>query len=459
MTDDSNILELRPANSMLGFASVSLRVPSSDPLPSDDAWLRAPANMDRPPGRSHAYHTLEPPGESGREQVVAGLNPDNRTNLREIIHPFTCLPRDVGRDVSFAINQKQHQHAGDMGLPQQTKLTAVNSSLPPIPGSGQAAKGGYEIPVDAEKGLEGSHKYDDVELIDDEASREKPIEINSKEHGYDVLDGDQTTPTRFTVEKTTGKNISRDHHAYDVLDVEQTSTSRFVIETPAEKREHAYDVLDSDQTTKFVIKREAGYSSSTHVLVSPKPKTDQQGLKSEVRNFAISNNSLQQSSVGARSSPPCDDIISSTDICSGSNPSTGYKLWGFNQQQPRRTTHSSASRAALSPAKPVFDDPMYDAAFDGSLSMGPPQGNITTSLIPPPTHPRTRSLMQTHRNMQTYELTENFLDTVTLEAMQSDTTSSLPTPKPQPTVYSHDRNESTNLFDDPEYAVGLNWKK
>lgn len=104
MTDNSfsaaetnNTGQLRPANSMQGFTSVSLRVPSYDPLPLEDPPAeRATANIKQ--GVEHKKGTVSDKKMGGREEGNRGggrgeeggmvvLNPDNRTNLRDVTHP------------------------------------------------------------------------------------------------------------------------------------------------------------------------------------------------------------------------------------------------------------------------------------------------------------------------------------------------------------------------------------
>lgn len=372
-------MELRPANSMQGFISASLRVPSSDPLPSDDTsaiHLQVPAYMERLPGKSHAYHTLEPPnlasGRTGRVSEreerggggVVALNPDNRTNLRDVAFiPQDVLTKGERPSASFSIHQRKHQH--DVVLPQQAKHKAVNTCLPPIPVPKTIATEEDVDTIDRGKGLEDPHKYDEIELKDGAAAKSKPAaESSSKEHAYDELEGDQSTTT-----------------------------------------------------SKFLMERETVYTA--HFL---------------------------------KSNP--DSVINSKVGSTEKTDSTNIRR--NDQPQTRRTTYSNTPN--------VFDDPMYDTAFggaeDGSLPKGPSHGNITTD--PPTVHPRTRSLMQTPVARQDYKLTENitakdFSKPELSTPLESETVP--PLPSPNPATRSHDEYECTNLFDDPEYEMGLNLKR
>lgn len=165
---------MHPANSMQGFLSVSLRVPSTDPLPLEPTEKppRGSSMDQHPQMKSHPYETLEGPGEGpGREEkerggMTVGLNPDNRMNLRD------AVSASVKEDVVL----KEHKY--------------VNTSLPGTKALDTTGDGGNKpikdefgyYTVERDQTLEG--KYNEVTLSD----RTAPLSKKSTEHGYAVLE-------------------------------------------------------------------------------------------------------------------------------------------------------------------------------------------------------------------------------------------------------------------------------
>lgn len=473
MTDDSfradrnDVMEMRPANSNPGFASVSLRVPSCDPLPSNDdskVRLTVPAHIERAPGREHAYHTLEPPnlalgrtgGSSGREEGqgrgaggVVALNPDNRTNLREVTQgtPRDKLGSKERLGGSFTTHQKQPKNGGaDVpSSPQRAKPKVVNSNLPPIPVIESVEKGevGYINTAHREKGPEDPHNYDDIDLKDTKAEP-------GKDHYIDTIDRKKNADGYDEInlkDQAAIKAKPAVEHEYDVLDDDKNMpTSRFLAEREAVYPDH---VLKSsppkESSTKQQVSaaREAVYTP--HVL-KPKPPSQKE---------AIANSSKLQISASKVATPSCseayDDVIGPGLLLS-KGTAADKKHVGERVLSQRRTTYSS-----------TFDDPMYDAAFSGCEENSLPRRgtyNITSSLgdsLPP--HSRTQSMMQVKKSRaprQDYELTENLtVGDVLSEPEHShlwkETIPCLPA-----AIKSSD---STNLFDDPEYGLGLNLKR
>ena len=127
-------MEMRPANSMQGFLSVSLRVPSTDPLPLeplDDAPTRTPREHHlpvTPPETTHPHNfdTLEEDeeggsftlkkqdlsnreerGDRGRAGVNVVLTVDYRTNLSHVVNANSreddcnIITRDRSLDINY----------------------------------------------------------------------------------------------------------------------------------------------------------------------------------------------------------------------------------------------------------------------------------------------------------------------------------------------------------------------
>jgi hypothetical protein len=416
-------MEMKPANSMQGFMSVSLRVPSSDPLPSCDAsavHLQVPAFIERPPGVHHSYHTLELPNrapdgtgeqrgkEERRDDYVAALNPDNRTNLRDVTQPCSGVSRDGltknGKtSVLSSLHQERQQGAdSSFRLPlQHTKVRAVNTSLPPVP---EPAKGKEKVNdsgyVNTDRGKNSPEDpYDDVDLNNKPAAKPN---IKVDENGY--------------VNTEREKNLEGSHK-YDDVELKDAAAPK---SKPAAKDDHDYDLLDGDssdtRSPKLTKDRETVYTA--HVLKSTASK-DNNTVDSKTAN------SLQTPS--AHATPP--DVRTTKEWVSIPP----------GNLQSRRTTYSST------PTELMFDDPMYDASLNENSI---PRKPTTTALGDP--HPRTHSLMQSFKQGPTvrrdYELTEN----ITIGDVSRP---ELSLSKPQ------GKCESMNLFDDPEYEEGLNFKR
>lgn len=184
MADESfsaerNKMELRPANSMQGFLSVSLRVPSSDPLPLEPTAipLRTVAAVEHRPHESHVYSVLEDEDdlpatkkESGGEKregggMSVGLNPDNRMNLRDATHINT--PKPLGAS-----------------LPQRAKSGKDGCD------NRRLDEDGYDT-VEREQTLD--IKYDDVTLPERPALKNRHAhdtlednKVSTKDDGYSI---------------------------------------------------------------------------------------------------------------------------------------------------------------------------------------------------------------------------------------------------------------------------------
>ena len=489
MTDDSfradrnDVMEMRPANSNPGFASVSLRVPSCDPLPSNDAsrvHLTVPAPMERPPGRMHAYHTLEPPnlasgrtgGGSGREEGpgreaggVVALNPDNRTNLREVTQHFEGTPQDnLGRNERFcgSFSTQPKTLGAIVSSPQQAKLKIVNSRLPPIPVIRSAEEGevGYINATNREKVSEDPHKYDDIDLKDVSLLKAKAeadgehyvntVDRKKNPDGYDEIE----LKDRAAIKAKLTAESNSEEHGYDVLDDDKgTPTSRFLVERETVYTAHVLKPSpqrDGGTKQQVPAAREAVYTP--HVLKPNPPGHKEDAIASSEHQLSASK---ETASSGLHGSEDYDDVIllhnkdtaADKKHAEGPMPSHGHHLI-------RRTTYSSTSN-------PAFDDPKYDIAFSGSEENSLPRGapNITSSLgEPPPPLPRTQSLIQERKSRaprQDYELTENLtVGDLSEPEHWREATPSLPM-----ATKSSDGYECTKLFDDPEYGLGLNLKR
>lgn len=422
-SEKNEAMELRPATSTQGFTSVSLRVPSTDPLPSDDTSairLRIAGNMERPPGSSHAYNLLEPPnlasdrtgggGGIGREERWGGVMADNRTNLREVTQ--TLSSNHQSETTGATTDQKKQQQ---LSVVMRLPLVKTASNLPHKAGKSEGDTTGGN--------LEGPHKYDEITELRD-ASGTKLVSTASKPHEYDTIEKNQSNiASKISIIAS---------HTHEIVTLHQN---------PRKDR--------TDSADAFV-------------------------------------NSGQKPSSQKKPFQDYDDVIKQTGTNEGKvSMDTRYdEPWAPKQQLPRRTTYSNNGIG--------LDDSKYNTALkdegDG--------GNTDHSAVPP--HPRTQSLMQSQKSMATHrELTDAFDDPKYDTAFVKETGSVKPPgktdshkgpPKMPPRVqrspppvqhadYKLTANFTTDepefmslednplvpqahdLFDDPEYEVGLNLNK
>lgn len=398
--------QLRPANSMQGFTSVSLRVPSYDPLPLEDPPAeRATANIKQ--GVEHKKGTVSDKmggreegngggGRGGGEGGMVVLNPDNRTNLRDVTHPqqWEGLCKSEMVATTPSAQSKHHNYTNtSLHLPCQKKpLDAV------VRTAGAGGEGRLRV-------MERSRMDEDgYYLVEKEESSPEPREYHDK--------GSNAVGTK--------------------------------------KTEHMYHVLDSEghcsktQTHTMVVVKAKPEGTSTS------PAADSLGLmvEDEHAKKSLSRRSIGQTSL--RLQPSRAEVTERKD----SDLQVSH-----NQIPSRRTTYSNVS------ASKVFDDPMYEAAYTNNTDSGPiKQPSSTSSTADPQTmHPRTRSL-QTPREPRAlrrygdYEMTADFgMGDVSEVEGREETAFTFPDASPAASKSSS--HEPPGMFDDPAYDVGLNLKK
>ena len=364
-------MEMRPANSMQGFLSVSLRVPSTDPLPLeplDDAPTRTPREHHLPlnlpdTDLAHNYDILEEDeeggrftlkkqdlgtreerGDGGRAGVNVGLNPDNRTNLSHVVNAnsreqesqVTTTTTSSTADKSATTSTKEHDYLNTSihsNKPLDTSLSQKNKS---------ANKDGRNLDEDG---------YDMI-------ARDQSLDIN-----YDEV----TLPERSV--GSTGKKVG----------------------------EHGYAVLEDK---KLSIKEDGYSTTQTHVLVVPNPNakggsgegsSNERGVVVEADTLA---HSLSRGSSVKKS-------LSLTKDSKTRSIEAGYDApWVSQFPLPgRRVTHTSNVTHSTDKDKTsdIFDDPAYSTSsgtFSSSSGANKPGTPSSASSSFSSSHPRTCSLQQ-----------------------------------------------------------------
>ena len=482
-------MEMRPANSMQGFLSVSLRVPSTDPLPLEPLDA-APMGTPRehhlpvtPPETTHPhnYDILEEDeeggrftlkkqdlgsrgerGDGGKAGVDIGLNPDNRTDLTHVVNAnsqeqesqVTTITTSSTADKSATTSTKEHDYLNTSihsNKPLDTSLSQKNKS---------ANKDGRNLDEDG---------YDMI-------ARDQSLDIN-----YDEV----TLPERSV--GSTGKKVG----------------------------EHGYAVLEDK---KLSIKEDGYSTTQTHVvLVVPNPNAkgtngSGDGNSNEcgvvVEADTLAHSLSRGSSVKKSLSLTKDSKTRSTEA--------GYDApWVSQFPLPgRRVTHTSNVTHSTDKDKTsdIFDDPAYSTSsgtFSSSSGANKPGTPSSASSYFSSSHPRTRSLQQERsgnpprKHRDAYETTAGIGDISEPEPAETPAhTQTVPATAPQKAsarevyeetgpkkasardvyeesapkkasardVYeesapkkasARDVYEDTSkiLFDDPMYDIGLNLKK
>ncbi len=439
ITEDSYHAEreetrLRPATSNQGFTSVSLRVPSYDPLPSDDPPTDPRAvksNIQPPTNDPYAYDIIEVDNtansgdriqirdERRRIEGVA-LNPDNRTDPRAAINPYNdTIPRETsttrsdgaGATLPSTNPLQQHEYI-NTSLSSQQKIHIKESSLPGSKAPPKPSNGEGEQPMDEDG-------YDTIE-------RERNLE-DQQQHKYDIVLLDQ-------------ENID------------------------SEPVEHKYRVLESEK------ERLKNYSiTQTHILVVPNdqqeksksPVSDERAVVVEAgghrglqSSLSLKYSSHSPNSNGSTTRPPTSGAQKPRKVDPGY-----HEPWLSRQPPPRRITYSSSqsnSTVTTTPAessappknKKLFDDPAYDlVTLSGStkivsnVSKVPQPASTEASADSATPHSCTQSLKQGKKEKAQrydYEFTADIgtgeisepepAMMLTGGNVKEDTTKSLPTP-------------------------------
>ena len=469
---------MRPANSMQGFLSVSLRVPSTDPLPLeplDDAPTRThaprehhlPVNLPET-ALAHNYDILEEDEEGGRftlkkqdlsskeervdggrAGVNVGLNPDNRTNLSHVVNTNS---RDQESQVTTTTTSATS--AADKGATTSTKEhDYLNTSI-------------------------HSNKPLDTSLSQKNKSANKDGR-NLDEDGYDMIARDQSLDINYD---------------------EVTLPERSVGSTGKKVGEHGYAVLEDK---KLSIKEDGYSTTQTHVLVVPNPNakgangsgegsSNERGVVVEADTLAHSLS--RGSSVKKSLSLTKDSKTRSTEA--------GYDApWVSQFPLPgRRVTHTSNVTHSTDKDKTsdIFDDPAYSTSsgtFSSSSGANKPGTPSSASSSFSSSHPRTHSLQQERpgnplrKHRDDYETTAGIRDISEPEPAETPAhTQTAPATDPQKAsardvyeesapkkasardVYEESapkkastrgvyEDTSKMLFDDPMYDIGLNLKK
>ena len=434
LTDDSYRAEegasqLRPANSNQGFLSVSLRVPSYDPMPADDSPT-APQGGKASTEQRHGYDLIgiDETAVEGRVQVVrdngsgVALNPDNRMNLKDVIDTNTreTLTRSDGAALK---NSRDHGYV-NTSLPSEQAVPSKDSSIrkkPVIkPDNRKVDEEGYDT-IERERGSEDPPKYDIV-LLDQDTPASKPVE-----HKYHVLEGDKEKLKKYS------------------------KTLPHTLVVPQEKQDYASSdgrgvVVALNAAAQPVIQR--GLQSS--MSLRQRPSRDDSSVASvSTKQTRTVDPGYNEPWVSHRHIPRRTTYSSSnSDPTAAKNPPPTASKGPAASKTPATSKIPATSKAPAASKTPaaskaprnedLFDDPAYatTSSMSGSINMNKatgkqaPAGDVAGNSTKP--HPRTDS-PKVKQKLQRfdYETTGDIGELSELEQLSDDkdaTVQSLPTP-------------------------------
>ena len=260
------------------------------------------------------------------------------------------------------------------------------------------------------------------------------------------------TQGMFKDEKLTDGEVKV--HEYNILEADNGVSN-----------EHLYDTINQDQPvhSKPLAEDNDSYSTAkTHTLVVPNldqaklhllngSGPDDCGIVVEtdddmnaIEALQAKVNSLNKFSASGSTKKPV------------STQRDGYD--DVSLPFPRRTTYSNSLNNSAE-KKELFDDPNYEITFL-SNKIETPANRFGDSI--PMLHPRTRSLMQTAKKQihhyHDYEPTDNLkkVHAMTQEVLKENEEPFVTVPQDKPPRSRRDPYESTSMFDDPLYSMGLN---
>lgn len=509
--DRNETCTLKQASSTPGFTSVSLRVPSADPLPTEDTAEIRPQVVGQPPGNPQAgkphvyhtldphhfatsvgppkkapnmYHTLEPPELTAserpsekprakhqptlnpthfadtsrgpgwdREEGKGGgggavLNPDNRTDLKVVTHHFDKPQQNFTRSSDTSTHTNPKQHQQLSNLPHQARTKMADS-------------------------CQVMHKRIEEETVDElqmpqaqvEASQGWSIDVENV-HKYDEveigggrskedLDGIGEAgedKSRGDEDRSRGGEREGDKgidHKYD-----EVLTKNMKAEGSPSELPHSYHVLEDNRESNSNSRVLFGSKgrSQTHVQVIPKPNPRKEHRDSD-RRAVKTDGGHHFTKRNSFHHSRCRDFTQA-DMAKGKE---GRVSAGTKSNEPpmsapppptHRTTYSSASSQAVGTTGQAA---MFDDP-EYATTFKPSLTKIGSAPSDTP-HNCTHSLRQPQK--VSYELTSTITTTTTTGTDVGDDLSELETTN----MGGQATMSLPTLFDDPGYEIGLNLKK
>ena len=434
---------------------MSLRVPDSDPFLPENPPTTLLATAKQTMDDDDMYDVIQKEEEDEEDEETQGpaidriktevkLNPDNRTNLKEVTHSNVIIAAKEEKKSTVAGDAKGHKYDNvDVASPGQNK------------------KVGDKLAIGDAK----SHKYDNIDVASPGHGKkvgDKSTFGDAKDHKYKNID--MTSPGHGTKEKLVG-----DKHEYDDVNITESSKEEKEVAKP---KEPMYHVLEQDQSmstdAKFVVDKS---SVGIHVMVVPKIEHMYNTLDDprQSKQDKPDKSKILHNGVEDAEKKPLNSCRRASDF----DPKYDEPMLP-NRVLPQRTTHLSSpppERITPTKSKLLFDDPAYANSFNPPCEPSIPERKAITVRenrpdVPLNPHPRTKSLVHTpsesrHHNGSNKTKTNIEMEEVSEPEVVKETPPIPPAQKRgpksrgayEPTCVLEPQNP---VFDDPMYDIGLN---